>query len=146
MDTLFLVVRAVHVLCGAIWLGQVVVINALILPLIPWLQDESRKEVLIRLFPKLYSMASHISLTVLVTGIFLVYYVTQGNLGTLFLGRWGLSILVGGGLGILLSLFQFYLKKRITRGIFLLKCRLRLRSVQELCPLRCRVLFLTGSG
>lgn len=117
MDRLFLIIRSLHVLTGALWIGEVVVINAVLIPLLGRLSDESRKELLIKLFPKLFTLASHLSLSVVITGVFLVYYVTNGSFSNLLHGRWGLSILVGGGLGILLTLFHFFMENRLAGKI-----------------------------
>lgn len=47
----------------------------------------------------------------------MVYYLTNNSLESLFNGRWGLSILTGGSLGIILTVFHFYMANRLASKI-----------------------------
>ncbi len=117
MDELFPVIRTLHVLAGSLWIGEVVVINFVLIPVLSRLQGAVKKEYLTTLFPKLFNLASILSATVVITGMLLVWHITNGDLDLLFSGRWGLSILVGGSLGILLTLFHFFMENRLAHKI-----------------------------
>jgi len=117
MNEIYPIIRTIHELAGSLWLGEVVVINFILIPVISKYKGEIRKQVLVSIFPKIFTLASILSATVVITGLFLVYYLTNGNFGILTSGRWGLSILVGGSLGILLTLFHFFLENKLAKKI-----------------------------
>lgn len=85
-----------------------VVINFILIPALSKYEGEMRKQFLISIFPKIFNLASILSATVVCTGIAMVYHITDGQLSRLFGGRWGLSILTGRSLGIILTLFHFF--------------------------------------
>ncbi len=81
----------------------------------------------------------------------MVYYLTNGHLDALTAGRWGLSILIGGILGILLTLFHFFMENRLAKKIGLGKqgddeklaeVHLKLRIVPRLGLLVILTIFL----
>ncbi len=117
MEELFPVIRTVHVLSGSFWIGEVVVINFILIPVLSNFQGDMRKQFLITLFPKIFHLASILSATVVITGVFMVYYMTNGDFNNLLSGRWGLSILVGGSLGIILTAFHFFMENRLAKKI-----------------------------
>ena len=117
MESYFPFIRTLHVISGALWIGEVVVINFILIPILSRFTGEMRKQFLINIFPRVFRMASVLSATVVITGMFLVYHMTNGELDRLLSGRWGLSILVGGSLGTLLTLFHFFMENRLARKI-----------------------------
>lgn len=117
MNEVYPILRAIHELAGSLWLGEVLVINFILIPVISNYEGEIRKKVLVSVFPKIFTLASILSATVVTTGLVMVYYLTNGNFGALTSGRWGLSILIGGSLGILLTLFHFLKENRLARKI-----------------------------
>lgn len=117
MDALFPVIRTLHVLSGSFWIGEVVVINFVLIPVLSSYSLEMRKQFLLSVFPRVFNLASILSALVVVTGVLMVFYRTNGNLENLLEGRWGLSILVGGSLGILLTIFHFFMENRLARKI-----------------------------
>lgn len=119
MEHYYLIIRAIHSIAASIWVGEVLVINFILIPALSKLQDNKRKEFMIRLFPKIFRMASFLATVVSISGIFMVYHLTNGKLENLLNGRWGLSILTGGSLGIILSIFHFYMANRLLKRISL---------------------------
>lgn len=117
MEDLFPIIRMIHVLAGSIWIGEVVVINFILIPVLSKYQGDIRKEFLISIFPKIFNLASILSVTVVTTGVIMVYHLTNGNLENLLYGRWGLSLLFGGSLGIILTLFHFFMENRLAKKI-----------------------------
>ena len=116
MDWL-VVVRALHVLAASAWLGEVVVINVILVPTLSRFQGAARREFLATVFPRVFRLASVLSGTVAVTGAFLLYRFTGGDLSVLTDGRWGLCILIGGGLGAVLISFHFFMEDRLARRV-----------------------------
>jgi uncharacterized membrane protein len=117
MEEIYPIIRAIHVLSGSLWIGEVVVINFILIPVLSKYRGETKKQFLISVFPRIFNLASVLSATASITGVYLIYYVTQGNLSRLTQGRWGISILIGGCLGILLTLFHFFMENRLARKI-----------------------------
>ncbi|MDY0081707.1 MAG: hypothetical protein RBR74_00860 [Ignavibacteriaceae bacterium] len=117
MSEVYTTIRAIHILAAALWLGLVMVINFVILPVLSGLEGEFKRQVVKSIFPRIFILASVFSATVVITGLYLVYYLTNGNLEALLYGRWGISILIGSSLGILLTLFHFFLEGKLSKKI-----------------------------
>ncbi|GIK22237.1 MAG: hypothetical protein BroJett005_16510 [Ignavibacteriota bacterium] len=117
MSELYTIIRAIHILAAALWLGLVMVINFVIQPVLAKLEGDLRRQVIKSIFPRIFKLASIFSATVVITGLILVYYLTNGNLEALLYGRWGISILIGSSLGILLTLFHFFLEEKLSKKI-----------------------------
>jgi len=111
------IIRALHVLSGSLWIGEVVVINFILIPFLSSLQGDYKKNFLVNLFPKLFNLASILSATSAVTGLLMVWLISDGQWLRLTQGRWGLSILIGGSLGLLLTLFHFFMENRLAHKI-----------------------------
>lgn len=151
MENLFPIIRTIHVLSGALWIGEVFVINIILIPVLSKFHGDLRRAFLISIFPKIFHLASVLSAGVVITGMIMVYYLTNGNLENLLHGKWGLSILIGGSLGIMLTLFHFFMENRLARKIGLGKegddeklaeVHLRLKIVPRLGLLVISIIFL----
>lgn len=117
MDYLIKITRWIHVLAGAAWLGEVVVINVVLLPVLFKLAPAERGRFLGQIFPRIFRLASHLALTTLVAGAVLVTLRTQGQLTLLLTTPWGWAILAGGIPGLLLALFHFFLEGRLEHPV-----------------------------
>lgn len=113
MEALHRVVRWVHVLAAASWLGEVVVINVVLLPILFRLESAERARFLKQIFPRVFRLASHLSLTTILAGAVLFLFRSQGQLSLLISTRWGWAVLIGGTPGLLLALFHFFLEGRL---------------------------------
>ena len=109
------ILRWIHVLAAASWYGEVIVINFVLLPVLSRFEGEKRKAFLTSVFPKIFKLASHLSLTTVITGLAMLFHMTQGRLSILFTGRWGIAILIGGILAILLTVFHFFIEHRLAK-------------------------------
>jgi len=114
---LFLVVRWIHVLAASTWLGEVVVINFILIPALSGYVGAARKDFLNAVFPRVFRLASILAATAAVTGGLLLYHQTQLRLDMLFESRWGKMILIGGTLGLVLTLFHFFMENKLARKI-----------------------------
>ena len=113
MDELFIPIRWIHVLAASVWVGEVCVINFVLIPSLSRFDGEFRRRFLGTVFPKIFRMASVLSVTTVITGVVLLVLYTRGNLEMLLSGRRGLSILIGGSMGILLTLFHFFMENQM---------------------------------
>lgn len=114
MSDFIIPLRWIHVLAASIWLGEVVVINFIMIPLVSKSNFEDKKQIISNIFTKLFRMASILSLTTVVSGILLMGLYTNWDLTLLTEGRWGISILLGGIFASGLTLFHFFLEHKVT--------------------------------
>lgn len=119
MFEIYTIARALHQIAAALWLGEVLVINFIVIPVLSKYEGGLSRQVITSIFPRLFNLASVLSATVIFTGLFMVYYMTNGNLEALLYGRWGISILIGGLLGIILTIFHFFLENKLAKKIVL---------------------------
>jgi len=111
------IIRWLHVISAAAWLGEVVVINFVLIPALSRFDRDGRKLFLVKLFPRVFRLASVLSGTTAITGGFLLYHYTGGQFSVLLNNMWGICMLVGGGLGLLLTIFHFFIENRLGKKI-----------------------------
>ena len=115
---LFSFIRWVHVAAGSAWFGEVVVINFILIPALSRYQGDARKDFLNLIFPKIFTMASILSATTAITGGILLYQFIGFDVTELTRrGSWGVSILIAGTLGLILTLFHFFIENLLARKI-----------------------------
>ncbi len=109
------IIRWVHILAGAIWLGAVVMVVFVIVPSLLKLAEPERGTFAKTVFPGVFRLASIASLTVIAAGIALYFerFDWSIQLSPLVTGRWGWSILIGSVLAVLLTLFHFFAEERL---------------------------------
>ena len=121
-------------IAGSSWLGAVILINFVLIPVLPKLKENIRRDVFIHLFPALFKLASILSATVVITGVIMIQYQTDGAWDLWNRGRWGTSIFWGGLLGVLLTFFHFfiesYLGKKIKKKPLIIRNRLRIFTLK----------------
>ena len=110
-------VRWIHVLAASAWFGEVVAINFILIPTLSGYQGDERKSFLNSVFPRVFRMASVLSATAAATGALLLYHHVGFDLVGLGDSRWGRMILVGGTLGLLLTLFHFFMENHLARRV-----------------------------
>ena len=111
---LIIVIRWIHVIAAGAWLGEVIVINAVIVPLLNSTEPERRGAIIAKFFPRLFRLASILALLALLSGLVMSYLATGWqDLGAIIQTRWGLGILIGGSLGLLLAIFHFTAENRL---------------------------------
>lgn len=115
---LFSFFRWIHVAAGSAWFGEVIVINFILIPALSKNQGEARKDFLNLIFPKIFTLASVLSATTSITGGILLYQFLGFDLSELTKrGTWGYSILFAGTLGLILTLFHFFIENLLARKI-----------------------------
>ena len=108
------VVRWIHVISAAAWLGEVIVINVVLVPSLNSVPEEDRGSFIAKVFPRLFRLASVLALTALLSGLAMSYLITEWQgLDDALTTRWGVAILVGGILGLLLATFHFVVESRL---------------------------------
>ncbi len=117
MDAFLIPIRWIHVIAGSLWVGEVAVINFILIPVLGKLDVDQRRNFLTTVFPRVFRMASVLSATAVITGLSLVTIITKGDFGMLLVGRWGHAIAFGGTLGTLLTLFHFFMENRLAKKI-----------------------------
>jgi uncharacterized membrane protein len=108
------IVRWVHIISGVAWLGEVLAINFVLLPALLNMEKKDRGAFIRQIFPRVFRLASVLSLLAIFSGTTMSYLITGWkNLGPLLSTRWGIGILIGGGLGLGLTLFHFLAESRL---------------------------------
>lgn len=109
--------RGIHLLAGTAWLGEVVVVNVVLVPVLTRLEPEKRGWFLSAIFPRIFRLASILSLTTVLAGVLLNLSLSDWQVqvaaSRLIASRWGWSILLGGLLGVGLTLFHFVAEHRL---------------------------------
>lgn len=107
-------VRWIHIISGVAWLGEVITVNFVLFPALMNLKKEARGEFLRQVFPRVFRLASVLAATAVISGAIMNYMMTGWkDVSVLLETRWGLSILIGGTLGLLLTLFHFFVETRL---------------------------------
>jgi uncharacterized membrane protein len=108
------IVRWVHIIAGAAWLGEVLTIIFVIMPAIDRMKLVDRARAIKLIFPRVFRMASFLSLTAVAAGLTMSYLMTGWReLDVLIVSRWGSAILIGGLFGLGLMLFHFVIERRL---------------------------------
>lgn len=110
--------RWLHILAGAAWLGEVVVIVFVLVPAVLRTPAARRPQFVANIFPRIFRLASVLAFTTLAAGAALNYQLTGWqNLGAYFASPRGVFIAIGGGLGLALGLFHFTAERRLEPGV-----------------------------
>ncbi len=113
------VIRWIHIGTGAAWLGEVVAVNLVLVPVLLRANRERQRWMLATIFPRIFHLASWLAVPAVVFGALLNLSMTDWRLDweLLTTSRWGWSILVGGTLGLLLTLFHFLVESRLEKVV-----------------------------
>ena len=116
MDMVIKIIGVIHKTAGVLWLGEVFVINFIIIPSMMKMKREEARKFARVVFPKAFNLASFLSLTTVITGVALFLMITKGSIDVLS-GKWGTNILIGGVIGLALTLFHFSAEPKLKRFI-----------------------------
>jgi hypothetical protein len=115
--------RSIHILAGTAWLGEVVVVNFVLVPVLARLEPEKRGWFLSAIFPRIFRLASVLSLTTVLAGASLNLSLSDWRVDVavsrLTSSQWGWSILIGGLLGLGLTLFHFVAEHRLEPSVLI---------------------------
>lgn len=112
--SLLSIIRWVHIISGVAWLGEVLAINFVLIPALLNLEKKDRGEFVRQVFPRVFRLASILSLLAILSGAAMSYIITGWRYIDLLIDtRWGISILIGGSLALALTLFHFLAESRL---------------------------------
>lgn len=107
-------IRWIHVISGVAWVGEVITINFVLVPALLKMKKETRGAFIRQIFPRVFQLATVLSLTAILSGAAMSYLITGWkDLDEWLLTRWGVGIFVGGLLALLLTLFHFFIESRL---------------------------------
>lgn len=106
-------------LAGVGWLGEVLVVIFVLAPAVNKVQGATRVAYLQETYPRVFRLASVLSLTAVISGVgvYLARFNWSLQLAPLVETRWGLWILVGSSLGVLLTAFHFFAEAKLEPAI-----------------------------
>ena len=110
-------IRIIHVMAGVAWFGAVVTVNTVLIPYLLSIEIGNRREVLTTLFPRIFRLASVLSLAAVLTGSALLYLMIGTEISILWESQWGLYILIGGTLATILTVFHFIIEERLEKPL-----------------------------
>lgn len=117
MEPLHSIIRWLHLIAASAWFGEVVLINFVLIPLMGQVETNNRNELLQKLFPKIFRLASVLSALTVITGVVLLGFRLDWQFQNILETSWGVKILIGGSLGILLTLFHFFMEEKLGKRI-----------------------------
>jgi hypothetical protein len=105
----------IHVAAGAAWLGEVVAVVFVLVPVMVRTDDSHRRWLLAHLFPGVFRLASVLIVLALAAGALLNLAMSSWSIDwtTLTGTGWGRSILVGGSFGLALGIFHFVAERTL---------------------------------
>jgi uncharacterized membrane protein len=112
-ESFFPILRIFHVVAALGWVGEVIVINFVLLPSAASLVGPHRQAFMTQVFPRIFRLASVFSATAVITGAVLILRMTGGNPLILADSRAGKALLAGATLGTLLTFFHFFMERRV---------------------------------
>lgn len=122
MNNLFPYIRWIHIIFATAWFGEVVVINFILIPVLSKLDRTTREKIVTVMFPRIFNLASVLSLTALISGYLLFWMISDGDLNYFFVnGIRGKALLLGMSLGTLLTAFHFFLENQMAKKIGIVK-------------------------
>jgi hypothetical protein len=113
-STLYYLVRWVHVISGAAWFGLVGAIVFVIFPMFSRIEVDQRNQLMAKVFPRIFKLASVLVSITLAAGALLNYLLTGWrNLGMYFGSLRWFALFLGAVLGLVLGLFHFIVEPRL---------------------------------
>lgn len=114
---LMFVVRLIHTVAGISWLGEVLVINLVLIPALIRVKPANRIFLLETVFPPLFRLATVLGGLAIASGAGLVAWFTKLQPGMLFATSWGWSITIGGVLLLVLYTFHLVQESRLEESL-----------------------------
>lgn len=108
-----MIVRYIHIVAGVSWLGEVMVINFVLVPAIGDAEGESRVALIENVFPRLFKLATALGGLAVVTGAFLISWYTKFHLSVLTSSHWGWFVSIGGLMTLVLYLFHLFQEENV---------------------------------
>ena len=105
----------VHVAAGVGWLGEVLVVTFVLGPALRLVDDRSRAELLMRVFPRIFTLASILGGTAILTGAGLLWLHSGFRSDLLFGTAWGRLLLAGISLATGLYVFHLVAERKLLR-------------------------------
>lgn len=100
MVELLAVLRLIHEFAGIAWYGEVFFITFILIPTLNKLPPDSKGPLMVRIFPRIFNVATVTSSLTILAGASTAVLYSNFSLGVFLGTTWGLSILLGGLMGL----------------------------------------------
>lgn len=111
------ILRWIHILAGASWLGEVMVVSFILVPALSRIEADKRGWFMATVFPRIFKLATILSVTTILAGAALNLSLSGWRVDVALIiltsTRWGQSILIGGALGLGLTLFHLFIEHHL---------------------------------
>lgn len=100
------VLRWIHEFAGIAWYGEVFFMTFILMPVLGKLPPDSKGPLMVRTFPRIFNVATVSSSVTIVAGILVALLYSNFDLGIFMGSTWGLSILLGGLMGLFMYILH----------------------------------------
>lgn len=138
-------IRWLHVLSAASWLGEVITINFVLVPALAKLTEAERARFIAAVFPRVFKLASVLSLTAVCSGAVLFMLRFGSNWQAVWHTPFTRVLAIGAVLGLLLTTFHFVVEPRLSKLIYAAKAQGNIAAT-EMIHSRLRVIPRAGLG
>ncbi|MDD9942418.1 MAG: hypothetical protein OXU20_15375 [Myxococcales bacterium] len=113
----FIIIRWLHIFAAASWFGEVMTINFVLVPALGKLEQQERARFMSVVFPRIFRLASVLSLLTVAsgTGLFVMRY--GGNWSVVWHAPITTLLAIGALMGLALTLFHFVMEPRLSKLI-----------------------------
>ncbi len=140
------VLRWIHEIAAITWFGEVFVITHIILPMLSKLSESGRASLMVKLFPRVFRMATMSSATTIFAGLGTALLYTNFQVSVLLDTRWGQLILAGGLIGLFMFLLHMTVETVEMKALSRVKLEPQGETPQELTTLYRRLRILPRLG
>jgi uncharacterized membrane protein len=109
----YAIIRNIHVISAAIWLGIVVVVNFGLGPSVAREMTQGEVNILKLIFRRVRNLISISAFSTFVTGGILLWLQTKFSVVAMLESTRGTLILLAGGLGFVITLFHFFAESKV---------------------------------
>ena len=123
----FIIIRNIHLLSAATWLGMVIVMNFGLMPSVSKKLSQVDVDILKPIFKNVTHLVSISAFFTFISGGIILWIQTKFNVAEMFESTRGVLIFIAGSVGFIITIFHFFAESKVERYL-----RSRLPNKDEL--------------